>query len=152
LWAWDEDQQQSDFLAVLDADNGEVLRTALTGTKGGRSHHTEHVMPKGGFLFANGFGAGRTWIFDLRNPLKPSVLSDFGDANGMMHAHSFERLPNGNVLATYQRAIITTRRPAASPRSPGTAALSARLRPWNRRTRRSFAPTAWRSCRSSTVS
>jgi hypothetical protein len=103
VWAWDEDQQQSDFLAVLDADNGEVLRTALTGTKGGRSHHTEHVMPKGGFLFANGFGAGRTWIFDLRNPLKPSVLSDFGDANGMMHAHSFERLPNGNVLATYQR-------------------------------------------------
>ena len=60
-------------------------------------------MPKGGFLFANGFGAGRTWIFDLRDPLKPAVRADFGDANGMMHAHSFERLPNGNVLATYQR-------------------------------------------------
>ena len=103
VWARDDDGQQSDFLAVLDARSGEVLRTALTGTKGSHSHHTEHVMPKGGLLFANGFGAGRTWIFDLRDPLKPAVVADFGDANGMMHAHSFERLPNGNVLATYQR-------------------------------------------------
>ena len=80
-----------------------MLATALTDTRKGYSHHTEHVMPRGGLLFANGFGAGRTWIFDLRSPLKPAVVASFGDANGMMHAHSFERLPNGNVLATYQR-------------------------------------------------
>ena len=59
-------------------------------------------MPKGGLLFANGFGAGRTWIFDLRKPTRPEVVASFGDAGGMMHAHSFERLPNGNVLVTYQ--------------------------------------------------
>jgi hypothetical protein len=79
-----------------------VLSTALNGTKGSTAHHTEHRMPKGGMLFANGFGAGRTWIFDLRKPTRPKVVASFGDAGGMMHAHSFERLPDGNVLATYQ--------------------------------------------------
>jgi hypothetical protein len=90
-------------MAVLDARSGTVLATAPTGTAGSHSHHTEHRMPAGGKLFANGFGAGKTWVFDLRQPLKPAVAAEFGDANGLMHAHSFERLPNGNVLATYQR-------------------------------------------------
>jgi hypothetical protein len=103
VWTRDEDAAQSDFMAVLDAASGEVLATAPTGTKGSISHHTEHRMPAGGRLFANGFGAGKTWVFDLRNPLVPAVAASFGDANGMMHAHSFERLPSGNVLATYQR-------------------------------------------------
>jgi hypothetical protein len=90
-------------MAILDAKTGAVVSTALTGTTGSRAHHTEHLMSPSGLLFANGFGAGRTWIFDLRAPLKPAVVASFGDAGGMMHAHSFERLPNGNVLATYQR-------------------------------------------------
>jgi len=102
VWASDADKEQSDFLAVLDAKTGNVISTALTGTKGGVAHHTEHRMPEGGMLFANGFGAGRTWVFDLRHPTKPTVAASFGDAGELMHAHSFERLPNGNVLATYQ--------------------------------------------------
>ena len=89
-------------MAVLDAATGKVLATVATGTKNSVAHHTEHQMPLGGHLFANGFAAGRTWIFDLHNPLKPAVVGSFGDANGLMHAHSFVRLPNGNVLATYQ--------------------------------------------------
>lgn len=87
---------------MLDAYSGEVLATAPTGTKKSYSHHTEHRMPPGGMLFANGFGAGRTWIFDLSNPLQPKIATSFGAAGSMAHAHSFERLPNGNVLATYQ--------------------------------------------------
>ena len=102
VWASDADKQQSDFLAVLDAKSGQVLATELTGTTGSSAHHTEHLLHKSRFLFANGFGAGRTWIFDLRTPLKPKVTGSFGDAGSLMHAHSFERLPNGNVLATYQ--------------------------------------------------
>jgi hypothetical protein len=103
VWASDADQAQSDFMAVLDARTGAVVATALTGSTGNRAHHTEHRMPTGGLLFANGFGTGRTWIFDLRDPAKPAAIASFADAGPMMHAHSFERLPNGNVLATYQR-------------------------------------------------
>jgi hypothetical protein len=59
-------------------------------------------MPAGGILFANGFGAGQTFRFDLRKPLKPVLLDSFGAAGEYMHPHSFVRHPNGNVLATFQ--------------------------------------------------
>ena len=107
VWTADADGQQSDFLAVIDLDRGSptygtVVATAPTGVKASKSHHSEHDMPAGGILFANGFGAGRTWLFDLRQPRRPSVRASFADAGTMMHAHSFGRLPSGNVLATYQ--------------------------------------------------
>ncbi len=103
----DADGQQSDFLAVVDLDRassnfGKIVATVPTGVKNGKSHHTEHDMPAGGILFANGFGAGQTWLFDLTQPTKPKIRASFTDAGTMMHPHSFVRLPNGNVLATFQ--------------------------------------------------
>ena len=107
VWAADANGEQSDFLAVIDLDRrsstfGTVIATVPTGVKKGYSHHTEHDMPKGGILFANGFGAGQTWLFDVRQPGKPVVRASFTDAGTMMHPHSFVRLANGNVLATFQ--------------------------------------------------
>ncbi|MEO8141665.1 MAG: hypothetical protein ABI617_03305 [Sphingomicrobium sp.] len=107
VWAMDADGQQSDFLAVVDLDRaspsfGTIVATIPTGVKNGKSHHTEHEMPDGGILFANGFGAGQTWLFDLNQPRTPIIRASFTDAGAMMHPHSFVRLPNGNVLATFQ--------------------------------------------------
>lgn len=109
VWAMDADAQQSDFLAVIDLDRASpsfatVVATAPTGVRNGKSHHTEHQMPAGGILFANGFGAGQTWLFDLKRPRTPKISASFTNAGAMMHPHSFVRLPNGNVLATYQMA------------------------------------------------
>jgi hypothetical protein len=59
-------------------------------------------MPADRQLFANGFSTGQTFIFDLRDPLRPRVAGQFGDVDGLGHPHSFLRLPAGNVLATYQ--------------------------------------------------
>lgn len=106
-WCGDIDKKASDFLAVIDADPdssryGQVLRTLPTGVAGSVPHHTEIEMPRGGFLMANGFEAGRTWVFDLRAPLKPRIVTSFGDIDGYMHPHTFFRLPNGNVLTTFQ--------------------------------------------------
>jgi hypothetical protein len=106
-WCGDIDKKATDFLAVIEADPtspryGQVLATAVTGVAGSVPHHTEVEMPVGGLLMANGFEAGRTWIFDLRKPLKPHVAASFGDLDGYMHPHTFFRLPNGNVLATFQ--------------------------------------------------
>ena len=103
----DADAQQSDFLAVVDLNRasptfGSVVATVLTGVKNGKSHHTEHEMPAGGILFANGFGAGQTWLFDLNRPRSPIIRTSFTNAGSMMHPHSFVRLPNNNVLATFQ--------------------------------------------------
>src|SRR5258708_8029785 len=61
-------------------------------------------MPASGMLFANDHDAGRTFIFDVRDPLHPKVATSFTDMAGYMHPHSYVRLPNGHVLATFQHA------------------------------------------------
>src|SRR4051812_39602428 len=106
-WCGDVEKKSSDFLAVIDAEPssptyGKVLRTAPTGVAGTRPHHTEIEMPVGGLLMANGFESGQTWIYDLRKPLEPRVVTSFGEIDGYMHPHTFFRLKNRNVLATFQ--------------------------------------------------
>ncbi|MES2124960.1 MAG: hypothetical protein V4503_09785 [Gemmatimonadota bacterium] len=107
LWNGSADSTQADFLAVLDlrpvaGRYGALLATMPVPGRGNHPHHTEHEMPLGGHLFANGFGSGRTFIFDLTIPARPKIANAFGDLAGLMHPHSFVRLPNGNVLATFQ--------------------------------------------------
>ena len=107
VWVGDADRKDKDFLAVLDADPnskkyGDLVSTLAVDAVGTVPHHTEHEMPKGGILFANGFGAGQTFRFDLRDPRKPKLLGSFGAAGEYMHPHSFVRYPNGNVLTTFQ--------------------------------------------------
>ena len=107
VWAGDSAEKASDFLAVIDANPasakyGSVVTTLPTGAVGTHPHHTEAEMPATGHLLANGFHAGRTWLFDLTEPTHPKILSEFGDLAGYSHPHTFLRLSNGNVLATYQ--------------------------------------------------
>jgi hypothetical protein len=97
----------NDFLVVIDADPsspsyGHLMTTVATDQQTMYAHHTEYTMPASGMLFANDHDAGRTFIFDVRDPLHPTVAASFGDMAGYMHPHSFVRLPNGHVLATFQ--------------------------------------------------
>ena len=66
------------------------------------AHHTEYTMPASGMLFANNHDAGRTFIFNVRD--HPVVETWFTELAGYMHPHSFLRLPNRRVLATFQHA------------------------------------------------
>jgi hypothetical protein len=59
-------------------------------------------MPPDAQLFVNGFASGQTWIFDLKERTAPRIAGQFGDLAGYSHPHSFVRLPNGNILATFQ--------------------------------------------------
>jgi hypothetical protein len=109
LFAWTGDQARkgNDFLAVIDADPkspsyGNLVTTLVTDQQTKHVHHTEYVMPSSGMLFANDHDAGRTFIFDLRDPLHPKIAHSFGDMAGYGHPHSYLRLPNGHVLATFQ--------------------------------------------------
>lgn len=107
VWSGSADSTKPDFLAVFDvrpapSRYGRLVTTVpVPGLKNG-PHHTEHQMAAGGRLFANGFGSGQSFIFDVHDPTRARIAHQFGDAVGMMHPHSFLRLPNGNVLATYQ--------------------------------------------------
>jgi len=108
-WTGDAAYEGKDFLAVIDADPqspsyGRLVTTVATDQQTMMVHHTEYTMPVSGMLFANDHMAGRTFIFDLRDSLHPKVAASFGDMAGYMHPHSYLRLPNGHVLATFQHA------------------------------------------------
>ena len=107
VWTGDEDEKDSDFLAVIDAQPSsptyaQVIATLPVGVRGTYPHHTEYEFPAGAKLFANGWGAGRTFIIDLQNPKKPKLAGQFTQTPEYGFPHSFARLPNGNVLATFQ--------------------------------------------------
>ena len=107
LWTASADSLQPDFLAVLDVREsagryGRLVTTVPVPGRHNGPHHTEHAMPADGLLFANGFASGQSFIFDMRTPGQPRLAGEFADKAGMMHPHSFLRLPNGNVLATFQ--------------------------------------------------
>jgi len=107
VWAGDDAKKSSDFLAVLDADPksphyGQAVASVAVPGPSGTPHHTELEMPEGGFLLANAFESGRTMLFDLRVPLHPSLVTSFGDLDGYMHPHTYVRLSDGHVLATFQ--------------------------------------------------
>jgi hypothetical protein len=107
LWTASTDSTEPDFLAVLDVteDDGRYGRLVTTLPVPGRRngpHHTEHEMPADRQLFANGFGSGESFIFDLTDPAQPRLAGQFGAVEGYSHPHSFLRLPGGHVLATFQ--------------------------------------------------
>src|ERR1700745_4035859 len=108
-WVGDAEGKGNDFLAVIDANPGSasygrLVTTVATDQPTKMVHHTEYTMPASGMLFANDHFAGRTFIFDVRDPLHPKVATSFTDRDGYMHPHSYLRLPNGHVLATFQHA------------------------------------------------
>ena len=109
VWSGDKAKKDNDFLAVIDADPasktyGRLVTTLATDQRTDRVHHTEYTMPESGMLFANDHDVGRTFIFDVRDPPHPKIVTSFTDMGGYMHPHSYLRLPNGNVLATFQHA------------------------------------------------
>src|SRR5689334_20646303 len=107
VWGGDDAQKSSDFLAVINAnaqspDYGKVVASVAVPGAAGKPHHTEAKMPRGGFLLADAFESGQTSLFDLRQPLHPRLVTTYGAMHGFMHPHTYTRLPNGHVLATFQ--------------------------------------------------
>ena len=106
-WVGDDDRADSDFLAVVDLARhgdryGTIVTTTPVGEKGLWPHHTEHDLGASKMLYANGFPANRNLLFDLRNPRLPRVVERFDGVGDLSFLHSFVRLPNGHVLATFQ--------------------------------------------------
>lgn len=107
LWTAGADSTANDYLAVYDVrpDTGRygaLVTTVPVNSAGNAPHHSEHQLAADRQLFVNGFGSGKSWIFDLRDPMQPTVVGSFGDQAGFSHPHSFLRLPNGNILSTFQ--------------------------------------------------
>jgi hypothetical protein len=109
VWTGDSAGKESDFLAVIDAtpsspSYGAILETVKVGVAGSHPHHTEDVVAANGHFLANGFHAGRTWLFDVSSPADPKIVATFNDIAGFSHPHSYMRVADGRVLATFQYA------------------------------------------------
>ena len=109
VWTGDPAKAGNDFMVVVNADPaspayGKLVTSVGTDQKSSKAHHTEYEMPASGMLFANDHDANRTLIMDLRDPRRPRQAGSFTSLGGYSMPHSFVRLPNGNVLATFQYA------------------------------------------------
>ena len=107
FYSKDENGFNSDFLSVINTDPndrayGSLIATLPVGFNNINAHHSEHRFHSSKQLFANGFSGGRSFIFDLKDPTIPKLKTNFTNINEFTFPHSFERLPNGNVLATFQ--------------------------------------------------
>lgn len=94
-------------LTVLDADTsspgyGSVLAALTVDSAGRMPHHTEFMLPTGGTFFANDFGGDKSFVLDYSRPTTPRLAGHVARVPGGYKLHSFERLPNGHVLATVQ--------------------------------------------------
>lgn len=107
VFAGDAEKKGNDFLVVIDVDPASphysrAVAVAATNQRTVRPHHTEYTMPASGMLFANDHDVGQSFIFDVRDALHPTLATTFGDMGGYAHPHSYLRLPNGDVLVTFQ--------------------------------------------------
>src|SRR5215470_18014620 len=79
VWAGDADRQNSDFLAVLDADPtspsyGKVLRTYPVRSRGNEPQALLRVPRADRRVFASGVLTNRTFVFDARQPLAARLV------------------------------------------------------------------------------
>ncbi len=140
-------EKGANFLAILNADPasptyGEVIGT-VRADSGLMPHHTEFELTPGRPLFANDFHTGTTYLIDHSEPLAPRVMSRAEVVPAFRSMHSFARLGDSLVLATFQfgdsslpgnpgglvafnsEGRVVRSRVAADPAFPG-----ARIRPY----------------------
>jgi hypothetical protein len=94
-----------DFLAVFDVQPGPSfgkLVAMLPVGDAAQAHHTNYAEPPDGILYANDWLGNRTYVFDLRDPVHPRLVRQFGSVGALGYPHSFVYLPNGNTLTTFQ--------------------------------------------------
>jgi len=107
VWAGDAARHSTDFLAIIDAkpassSYGRIVATVPIAATANMPHHTEYEFPPDNRLFTIGWATGRSFIFDLSQPMKPRLTGQFHHRDGYSFPHSFVRLPNGHVLGTFQ--------------------------------------------------
>ena len=104
VWAGDTDRQNSDFLAVLDADPtsaayGKVLKTYPVGSRGNEANAL-NTEPRGDRrLFATGLLTNRTFVFYFRQPIAARLVrvDEAGARRTLWAPQEPVSLPGGRV-------------------------------------------------------
>lgn len=105
VWAGDDDRRHSDFLAIIDANwesrsYGRVLRTIPVRSAGNEPQELNADLRPDRLLFATGTLSGRTFVFDLRDPLHGGLLAvdDPRGARPLAAPRGVVSLPDGRAV------------------------------------------------------
>jgi len=110
IFAGDQDQQQSDFIAVLDIDPksetpGRAISSIPTGYKNSMPHHMEYIAPpKGEPIFMNGHRDELTMIVDIDDRENLKIKKKITPPAPLRFPHDYTRTPNGNRLVGFLRS------------------------------------------------
>jgi selenium-binding protein 1 len=105
VWTRDADHQQSDFLAVVDADPksksyGKVIGTAPTNSAANEAHHFGYTA-NADRIFGAGMFSNKLFIYDVkRSPRSPRLIRTVDlDPTGYSGPHTMYAVPGGVMVA-----------------------------------------------------
>lgn len=105
VWTRDADEQDSDFLAVVDVDPeseryGEIIATEPTGSAGNETHHFGYTA-SADRIFGGGLFSNRLFIYDVESdPRDPELIRTVDlDPTGYSGPHTLYAVPGGVMLA-----------------------------------------------------
>lgn len=105
IWSRDADTQDSDFLAVVDADPnsesyGQIIATEPTGSVNNEAHHFGYTV-SADRIFGGGLFSNDLFIYDVESdPRNPELLETVDlDATGYSGPHTLYAVPGGVMLA-----------------------------------------------------
>jgi selenium-binding protein 1 len=107
VWTSDADQNDPDFLAVIDVDPkspsyGTIIATAPTGSPANEAHHFGYTV-NADRIFAGGLFSNRLFIYDVAtDPKHPKLLKTIPDltaTTGYSGPHTFYAVPGGVMIA-----------------------------------------------------
>ena len=120
VWAEDADRRHSDFLAVLD-DDGRVVRTIPVKSAGNVPQGLNAEMRRDRMVFATGARTNRTFVFDLRDPRKGTLVrvDDPGRDRPLAGPRGVATVPGGRAIVACADATGFRGTPREVLQSPG---------------------------------
>jgi len=124
LLVGDQDEQDSDFIIVLDVDpdsdvRGQPIGSTPIGHKASMAHHMEYeAPPKGEPIFMNGHHHELSMIVDIADPANPRIANTFKPPAALRYPHDYARTASGTRLVGFLRSEGASPNPDEST-SPG---------------------------------
>ena len=120
VWAEDADRRQSDFLAILNPD-GKVVRTIPVKSAGNVPQALNAEMRRDRLVFATGARTNRTFVFDLRDPRKGTLVAvdDPGASRPLAGPRGVATVPGGRAIVACADATGFSGTPQEVLQSPG---------------------------------
>lgn len=110
VFAGDQDQKDSDFLATIDVSvasetRGRPLTSVPIGHGMSMPHHMEYVPPPAGEpIFMNGHHHEVSLIVDMSDPLAIDIKKEFRPPEQLRYPHDYERTQHGTRLVGFLRS------------------------------------------------